>query len=130
MCGSETFAIEVSSTSMNVAKVTVIAITQGLTVPSGLLSLAKILCLIARVLDPASCTYISYVRLPCSLSLFPRLVREHRRVHVHPWPQHRLFWRDGIQHNLHRNTLHYFDVIPSSIFRGQQAQHRTRRAGD
>jgi 23S rRNA G2445 N2-methylase RlmL len=30
MCGSATFAIEVSSTSMNVASVTVNAITQGL----------------------------------------------------------------------------------------------------
>src|SRR5438552_18962970 len=30
MCGSETFATEVSSTSMNVASITEIAITQGL----------------------------------------------------------------------------------------------------
>src|ERR1700730_8851099 len=30
MCGSATFAIDVSSTSMNVASVTVMAITQGL----------------------------------------------------------------------------------------------------
>jgi hypothetical protein len=43
MCGSATFAIDVSSTSMNVASVTVTAITQGLIVPSGILSLARIL---------------------------------------------------------------------------------------
>src|SRR5579863_8782213 len=43
MCGSATFAMEVSSTSMNVARVTVTAITQGLTDPSGILSLARIL---------------------------------------------------------------------------------------
>ncbi len=47
MCGSATFAMDVSSTSMNVASVTVIAITQGLIVPSGILSLSKILFRIA-----------------------------------------------------------------------------------
>ena len=43
MCGNATLAMEVSSTSMNVASVTVTAITQGLIVPSGIRSLAKIL---------------------------------------------------------------------------------------
>src|SRR5437899_8987806 len=43
MCGSATFAIEVSSTSMNVASVTVTAITHGLIFPSGVRSLDKIL---------------------------------------------------------------------------------------
>ena len=38
MCGSATLAIEVSSTSMNVASVTVIAITHGLIDPSGIRS--------------------------------------------------------------------------------------------
>jgi hypothetical protein len=42
-----TFAMEVSSTSMNVASVTVMAITHGLIVPSGILSFAKILVRIA-----------------------------------------------------------------------------------
>src|SRR5208282_6057568 len=40
MCGKATFAIDVSSTSMNVASVTVTAITHGLIDPSGILSLA------------------------------------------------------------------------------------------
>src|SRR5215467_917722 len=48
MCGSATFAIEVSRTSIKVASVTVRAITQGLIVPSGFLSLARILFFIAR----------------------------------------------------------------------------------
>jgi hypothetical protein len=48
MCGNATFAIDVSSTSMNVARVTVTAITHGLIDPSGILSLASILFRIAR----------------------------------------------------------------------------------
>ena len=36
MCGNATFAMEVSSTSLNVASVTVTAITQGLIEPSGI----------------------------------------------------------------------------------------------
>src|SRR5580698_3351924 len=47
MCGSATFAIEVSSTSMNVASVTVTAITHGLIDPSGILNLASSLLRIA-----------------------------------------------------------------------------------
>src|ERR1700732_4459481 len=43
ICGSATFAMEVSSTSMNVASVTVTAITQGLMFPSGVRNLARIL---------------------------------------------------------------------------------------
>src|SRR6266480_4166659 len=67
MCGSATYAMEVSSTSMNVASVTVMAITQGLIVPSGMRSLARILSRIAHHLWPC-CFYV----LPCqSLSLFP-----------------------------------------------------------
>jgi hypothetical protein len=48
MCGNATLAIDVSSTSMNVARVTVTAITQGLIVPSGIRSFDKILSRIAR----------------------------------------------------------------------------------
>src|SRR5256885_5636119 len=48
ICGSATFAIEVSSTSMNVASVTVTAITQGLMFPSGVRSLDKILLSMTR----------------------------------------------------------------------------------
>src|SRR5579859_4835565 len=48
MCGSATLAIDVSSTSMNVAKVTVTAITHGLIDPSGILSLASSLLRISR----------------------------------------------------------------------------------
>jgi len=42
ICGSATLAMDVSSTSINVANVTVIAITQGLIFPSGVRNLDKI----------------------------------------------------------------------------------------
>ena len=72
MCGSETFAIDVSSTSINVASVTVSAITQGLMVPSGILNLDSSLCLIALgFLAPFPEPYTFYVQLLYSLSLFP-----------------------------------------------------------
>src|SRR5713226_8349916 len=79
MCGSATFAIEVSSTSMNVAIVTVSAITHGLIVPSGILNLARILFRIA--LDSLPSFLSTYdCPAPCRYS---RSIRGHRRVHVH-----------------------------------------------
>src|SRR5450432_112786 len=41
MCGSATLAMEVSKTSMKVARVTTMAMTQGLMDPSGVRNLAK-----------------------------------------------------------------------------------------
>src|SRR6266567_2595998 len=57
ICGSATFAMDVSSTSMNVASVTVTAITQGLIVPSGILSFARILFRISFESRPVVSTY-------------------------------------------------------------------------
>jgi hypothetical protein len=65
MCGSATFAFDVSKTSMNVAKVTVTAITQGLIVPSGILSFARILFLIA--LESRS---LLYLRITAAIRIF------------------------------------------------------------
>src|SRR5216684_2981890 len=84
MCGSATFAIDVSSTSMNVASVTVTAITQGLIVPSGILSLAKILFRIASISAPAVSTYDRSNPYPYS-----PLIRDNRRIHIHSRPQNR-----------------------------------------
>src|SRR5262249_34131414 len=50
MCGSATLAMEVSSTSMNVARVTVTAITQGVIEPSGIRNFDSNLCFTARLL--------------------------------------------------------------------------------
>src|SRR5882672_1892512 len=126
MCGSATFAMDVSSTSMNVASVTVMAITQGLIVPSGIRSFARILFRIA--LETPALTVSTYYR--CNPYLYSALIRNHRRVHVHPRPQNRLLRRNGVQHDLHGNPLHHFHVIPRRVFRRQQAQHRTRRPRD
>src|SRR5208282_4553442 len=119
MCGNATFAIDVSSTSMNVASVTVTAITQGLIDPSGILSFAAILFSTTLSTLGSLTLYLS-LRTTASLSFFiPRyshqsledpcrlpppspsrfvqlltldfqllLFRNHRRVHIHPRPQH------------------------------------------
>ncbi len=65
ICGSATFAMDVSSTSMNVASVTVTAITQGLIVPSGILSFARILF---RIAFESPCSF--YVLSARYVSLF------------------------------------------------------------
>src|SRR5277367_1055815 len=62
MCGSATLAIDVSSTSMNVASVTVTAITQGLIDSSAALSLASIRCLISRSVLTLSTSTWYYVQ--------------------------------------------------------------------
>src|SRR6202045_1546990 len=56
MCGSATLAMEVSNTSINVASVTVIAITQGLIFPFGVRNLARTLFSMAAVLVPTLST--------------------------------------------------------------------------
>src|SRR5213594_317412 len=112
MCGSATFAMDVSSTSMNVASVTVMALTQGLTVPSGIRSLARILFRIA--LETPAPTVSTYDR--CNPYLYSGLIRNHRRVHIHPRAQNRLLRRNRVQHDLHRNPLHHFHVIPRRVF--------------
>jgi hypothetical protein len=59
MCGSATLAIEVSRTSMNVARVTVTATTQGLIDPSGILNFDMILFNIVLIV-PASSVLSTY----------------------------------------------------------------------
>jgi hypothetical protein len=84
MCGSATFAIEVSSTSMNVANVTVMAITHGLIFPSGVLSLANIL--LRMYLDvPPVISFAVSSRYYLTFDPFV-LFRDHRRIHVHARP--------------------------------------------
>src|SRR5258708_7679531 len=126
MCGSATFAMEVSSTSMNVASVTVTAITQGLIVPDGILSLARILFRIA--LGSQSLLVLRTTALFVSLNSF--LICNYRRIHVHSWPQHRFLLRGRIQHDLHRYPLHHLHVISRRVFRRQQAKHGSRRPGN
>src|SRR5436190_20815290 len=90
MCGSETFATLVSNTSMNVASITVAAMTHGLTSVLGL----------------------------ASEGLIAALIREARGAHVHPGAEH-VAWGQRIECDLHRNALHDFDVVSRSILRRQ-----------
>src|SRR5712692_4082905 len=99
MCGSATLAIEVSSTSINVASVTVSAITQGLIVPSGILSLARILLRIA--LGSPSSSLSTYDR--SAPYRYSRSIRNHCRVDIHPRPQYGLLLWDRIENDLHGN---------------------------
>src|SRR2546429_2632111 len=122
ICGSATFAMDVSSTSMNVASVTLTAISQGLIVPSGNLSLVRILSRIASNLWP--CAVSTYYR--SNPYPYSTLIRNHRRIHVHPRPQDGLLRRNRVQHDLHGDPLHDFHVISRRVLRRQQAQHGTR----
>src|SRR5271167_3207102 len=111
MWGSATLAMEVSSTSMNVASVTVTAITQGLIEPSGILSFALILSSIA-------------------FGVALLLVRNYRRVYVHPRTKHRDVWRNRIENDFYRDALHHFHVIARGVFRRQKAQDRSGGTGN
>src|SRR5271168_4368405 len=121
MCGRATLAMEVSSTSMNVASVTVTAITQGLIEPSGMRSFEMSLFFM-RQLYYAPDTRIA--------STGPKLFRYHRGIHIHARPQHGFFWRNGIEDDFHGNALHDFHVISRGVFRGQETQHRASGSGD
>src|SRR2546429_1680848 len=86
MCGSDTFAIEVSSTSMNVARVTVSAITQGLIVPSGILSLDRILSLISFCSSSGSRSEEHTSELQSRLHLVCRLLLEKKKKNASSMP--------------------------------------------
>src|SRR5215472_12598919 len=115
ICGNATFAIDVSRTSINVARVTVTAITQGLIDPSGILSLARILfpMTFSSLVLLAPCS--SFVQSPCPASFSLRFVRHHCRIHLHSRPEHGFLGRHRIKHNLHRAWLYHFHKIPRRI---------------
>src|SRR4051794_18498623 len=110
MCGSATFATEVSSTSMNVASMTVIAITQGL-IWGG-----DIVC--ARW-SASACVPMN----PCFL------LGEDRRVDVHAGRQERIF-RQIVEHEFYRDALNHLHEVARCILGRQQAQPRARSACD
>src|SRR5665213_4500839 len=95
ICGSATFAMLVSSTSMNVASVTVMAIAHGLkrgrhSAFAG--TIGSVAVLIAR-----------------------RLFHSHRRHHRHPRPQNMIRVLPRIESDPHRNPLYHLHEIPSRI---------------
>src|SRR5215472_1506898 len=96
MCGNATLAMEVSSTSMNVASVTVTAITQGLIVPSGMRNLEMTLSIM-----------VDARKVP--------LLRNYRGIHIHARTQNRHLGRNRIQNNLYREALHHLHEIAGGI---------------
>ena len=64
MCGSATLAMEVSNTSMKVASVTVMAITQGLIEPPGMRNLLVIFSNMAWVAANYSATTVTSAFIP------------------------------------------------------------------
>src|SRR5258708_37729757 len=61
-----------------------------------------------------------------SMSLF----NPHLRHNRHPRAQLTSLGRARLEHDLHRYTLHNFDVVAGGIFRWQQAEARSTGAGD
>ena len=105
MCGSATLAMEVSSTSMNVASVTVSAMIQGLTADArrrrrSMVAVAALISNPDLGLDRHAGTQL--VILVCT----------------------------GFEDDLHRNALHDFHVVAGGVFRRQQAEARAAGAGD
>src|ERR1700729_676628 len=101
MCGSATLATLVSSTSMKVASITVPAITQGFIsgragLPAGVRSSTTSVCR-ALVISRSQ----------------RELLGENGRVDIHSWTQHLIAAGNGIEHDLHRNSLDHFDVVAS-----------------
>src|SRR6266404_5485354 len=123
MCGNATFAIEVSSTSINVASVTVTAITQGLIEPSGIRNFDRNLSFTLRLEILSSLAGFLCVKSRSS-------VRERCRHHVHSRSQNRLLWRNRIENDFYRHALYDLHVISRGVFRRQQTQHRASRSSD
>src|SRR6266446_10788792 len=97
MYGSATFAIEVSRSSMNVARVTVTAINHGF---------------MARFSVGITATQRESADI-------------HRRLDGHAGPQQVLGILIFIQPNSNGETLHNFHVVPGRVFRRKQAEERT-----
>src|SRR5580658_6935257 len=98
MCGSATLATLVSSTSMKVASITVPAITQGLMSGRAGLSAG------VRSSTTSVCRAVGIVQ-------FRReLLGENGGFDIHSRAQHLIASGDGIEHDLHWNSLDDFDI--------------------
>src|SRR6266852_9864979 len=104
MCGRDTLAMLVSSTSMNVARVTASAMIQGLTAGRG-----------GR----------SHPRSVPRCSSHPDLGLDR-----HTRPENMLFGLSRVKGDLDRDPLHYFDVVTRGIFRRKQAKQRAAGTSD
>src|SRR5580658_4877517 len=118
MCGSATLAMLVSSTSMNVARVTVRAMTQGLT--AGRHAAAS-----SIVIEAAPIIYRSIVYLATQLFIDPDL--RHNR---HSRAEFVSLGFVLVEYDFHGDALHHFDVVAGSIFWRQQAEARSAGPGN
>src|SRR5437016_324330 len=98
MYGKDTFAIDVSSNSMNVARVTVSAMNHGFT-----------------------------AGLPVDI-VPPESANIDGRLERHSGPQQVLRILIFIEPNPHGESLHYLHVIPGRVFRREKAEQRTGSA--
>src|SRR5487761_1909855 len=112
MCGSATLAMLVSSTSMNVASVTVSAMTHGLCFGAHGAATGR----------AAGCSSIA--------SLMDSLLQLHRGRHRHALPQQMIVMLSRVERNPHRDPLHHFHVISGGVFRRQQAHASAAGACD
>src|SRR5579872_307016 len=93
ICGRATLATLVSSTSMNVASITVPAITHGLT--SGFSTPSDVSCGIE--------------------SLTASSLGQDRGLDIHSGAKHRISAGNGIEDDLHWNPLDHFHVVSARV---------------
>src|ERR1700675_4829205 len=156
MCGSATLAMLVSSTSMNVASVTVRAMIHGLTAgrhsaapfmviaaaPIPIPTSARTQVRVVTGLRPVLAATQPLVNLRRELQATTlqantnrqarssHLFKPHLRHHRHPRTQLMPLVLARLEHDLHRYALHNFDVVAGSVFGWQQAEARSTSAGD
>src|SRR5262245_4448162 len=102
MCGSDTLTTLVSSTSMNVANITAMAMIQGLI---GFCSV--IATWPPKSPNPQSARFLSAISAPSALASF----RAHRRYHRHPGPQQPVRVLRPVEHDLDRHALDDLDEV-------------------
>src|SRR5580704_149810 len=135
ICGSDTLAMLVSSTSMNVASVTVRAMIQGLTAGRHaaasfiVTEAAPIICFDPFILFMI-CLSILFIYLICQSYLSTLLINPDLRYDRHSRPEFMSLGLALVEHNLHRNALHHFDVVAGGILGRQQAEARSAGSGN
>src|SRR5713101_5709404 len=139
MWGSDTLTTVVSSTSMKVLVITVMATIHGFTSGMLLFGFVALIGVIALVeffvffpwgqtcfaIDstcPDTRLFLKQA-LPISKLRCPSLspIRQHRGHHRHPRPQNMLRVLSFFKADLYRDPLHHLHIIAGGIFRGQQA---------
>src|SRR4029077_484210 len=134
MYGSDTFATDVSSTSMMVASMIEIAINHGLTL--GFHSLGSDTAVSALILplsypaDPQHCpnnnAKCENDRDDCDLEHDAGpITYGHTRNDGHARAKHALHLLLFVEHDLDRHALHHFHIVARGIFRRQQTERRS-----